>query len=202
MPPPPTGALSNSPIPLIRGGATRSNYLPGHLVGVARARARYASFGQAYWRAAACTYVLALVSCALMGAARLARAVARGPRPLLLGRGSPAPPPSCLLPTVAPAHGGAGYGTAVVGGALQSGANCPLLSGTPSHFFSADAFRSPSARSFGSGTFSRSLCSLVRVPAPRSLVSGARNAPALISISSFGFRPKTTDTLKCRFGVR
>ena len=91
MPPPPLGALSNSPIPLIRGGATRSNYLPRHLVGVARARARYTSFGHAYLRATACTYVLALVSCALMGAARLTRAVAKGLRPLLLGRGSPAP---------------------------------------------------------------------------------------------------------------
>lgn len=91
MPPPPLGALSNSPITMIRGGATRTNYLPGLLVGVARARARFTSFGQAYWRATACTYVLALVSCALMGAARLTRAVARGPRPLLRGRGSPAP---------------------------------------------------------------------------------------------------------------
>ena len=91
MPPPPLGALSNSPIPVIRGGATRSNYLPRHLVGVARARARYTSFGHAYLRATACTYVLALVSCALMGAARLTRAVAKGLRPLLLGRGSPAP---------------------------------------------------------------------------------------------------------------
>lgn len=202
MPPPPTGALSKSHIPLIRGGATRLNYLPAHWVGVARARARYTSFGHAYWRATACTYVHTLVSCALLGAARLARAVAWGPRPMLLGRGSPAPPPSCLLPTVAPAHGGAGYGTAVVGGALQSGAHRPLLSGTPSHFFSADAFRCPSARSFGSGSFSRSLCSLVRDPAPRSLVSGKRNAPALISISSFGLRPKTTDTTWCRFGMR
>ncbi len=91
MPPPPLGALSNSLVPLIRGGATRSNYLSSHWVGVARARARYTSFGHAYWRATACTYVLALVSCALSGAARLTRAVAKGPRPLLLGRGSPAP---------------------------------------------------------------------------------------------------------------
>lgn len=56
-----------------------------------------------------------------------------GPRPSAVGRGAPAPPPSTLLPTVAPADGAAGYGRAVFRGFAPTrffvGWRVPLLQG-------------------------------------------------------------------------